>query len=371
MVDSYKERTNYSSIRMIFSGVACVASTYIYEWLIPITQDNPLSPDFAPKFVTLGLVLGLLFSLPLLITFFGTKEKYENRKNEKMTIKKVFKQYGEVLSNATYRKYYFLNLAGAFVASSILSSMVMFIYLVYGNIENFFLGFSLVFVIVNLKGAIEIGFFPINVVLMKKFNKHRPYIIDIPLIIVSAVLALFVNPNTSVWVFLASVSFLGAGTSCLGFVPMTLLPDLADVDELIYGKRREGINAGLTTMGKKIVSGLAITVFGLILGAFGLDTKDPGQSVADGGALIAIKIMYSVIPIVFCSIMIIISKRYALNELSHNRIKTLIKLKKENGFIPLTKEDILVCEKLTGKPINELWIAGKEDVSQSFLSENS
>ncbi|NCA67982.1 MAG: MFS transporter, partial [Clostridia bacterium] len=34
MVDSYDERTNYSSLRMIFSGIGCVASTYIYERIV-------------------------------------------------------------------------------------------------------------------------------------------------------------------------------------------------------------------------------------------------------------------------------------------------------------------------------------------------
>lgn len=356
MVDGYNERTNYSSLRMIFSGVACVVSTYIYEALIPITKDNPLSPAFEPNFIILGLVLGAFFSLPLLITFFGTKEKYQCSEKEKLTLKKVFKNYQEVLSNRTYRKYYFLNLAGAFVGSAILSSLVIFIYLVYGNIEGFLLGFTLVFVVINLKGFIEIGFFPINVILMKKYNKHRPYLLDIPLIIVASLIALFITTSTPIWVFLIAVSFLGAGVSSLGFVPMTLLPDLADVDELVYGKRREGINAGLTTMGKKIVAGLALTLFGAILQAFGLETDKASPELATVGTMIAIKIMFSIIPIIFCTIMIIISKSYPLDEKAHNTIKSLLNRKRDNGIVVLNQEEIEICEKVTGKRAEELWI---------------
>lgn len=101
MVDSYKERTDYSSLRMIFSGVACVVSTYIYEALVPITQNNPLSPAFQPNFVILGLVLGAFFALPLLITFFGTKESPRLSAVEKLTLRQVFRNYKEVLSNST------------------------------------------------------------------------------------------------------------------------------------------------------------------------------------------------------------------------------------------------------------------------------
>lgn len=357
MVDSYKKRTDYSSLRMVFSGVACVVSTYIYEALIPVTKDNPLSPAFQPNFIILGLVLGAFFALPLAITFFGTKEKYRNKDNDKLTLKKVLKSYKEVLSNKTYRKYYALNLAGAFVGSSILSSLVIFVYLFYGNIENFFIGFTLVFLIVNLKGAIEIGFFPINVVLMKKYNKHRPYLLDLPLLVLAALIALFITPNTPVWVFLISISLVGAGTSCLGFVPMTLLPDLTDVDEMIYGKRREGINAGLTTMGKKIVGGLALTFFGLILELFGLETDKASPELANAGSKIAIKLMYSVIPIIFCVIMIIISKTYALDEKSHNTIKDLINRKRNSKKIEFTEEEKQICQIVSGKKFDDLWIA--------------
>lgn len=357
MIDSYKQRTNYSSIRMIFSGVACVATTYIYEALVPVTTNNPLSPAFQPNFVILGLVLGAFFSLPLLITFFGTKEKSRKENKDKLTIRMVFHNYKEVLSNKTYMKYYILNLAGAFVGNAILASLVLFVYLFYGNIESFFIGFTLVFLIVNVKGAVEIGFFPINVVLMKKYNKHRPYLLDLPLIVLAGLIALFVTPTTPIWVFLISVALVGAGTSCLAFVPMTLLPDLTDVDEMIYGKRREGTNAGLTTMGKKIVGGLALTLFGLILQAFGLETEKASPELATAGSKIAIKLMFSVIPIIFCIVMIIISRTYALDEKAHNVIKDLIKRKRNGESIQFTEQEKEICEKVSGKKIEKLWIA--------------
>lgn len=356
MVDGYKERTDYSSMRMIFSGVACVVSTYIYEALVPITKDNPLSPAFQPNFVILGLVLGAFFALPLLVTFFGTKEKPRLALEKRLTLRQVFHNYKEVLSNSTYRKYYILNLSGAFVSNAILSAMVIFVYLIYGNIENFLFGFTLVFVVVNLKGAVEIGFFPINVVLMKKYNKHRPYLLDLPLIVAASVILLFVTPSTPVWVTLVAVSLMGAGVSCLGFVPMALLPDLADVDEMTFGKRREGINSGLTTMGKKIVGGIALACFGFILQVFGLDTDNASPEQATVASMIAVKIMLCGIPIIFCVIMIFVSKSYALDENAHGTIKKLLTKKADCSRLKLLPEEISICEKVSGKDADDLWI---------------
>lgn len=356
MVEGYSERTNYSSLRMIFSGVACVLSTYVYEWIIPANQ--PLSPALNSNYVTLGLVLGIFFALSILPAALWTKETVNvEEPAKKTTVREVLRDYKEILSDRTYRKCYGLTLLGAFMASAILSSLVIFVLLVYGNIEKFLLGFTLIFVIVNIKGAVEIGFFPVNVFLMKKYNKHRPYLLDLPLIIIAAVIGLFVTKDMPVWVFIAACALVGAGSSCLAFVPYTLLPDLADVDELMYGKRREGSNAGLTTMGRKIVAGLTLTLFGFIMEAFGITSDNASPEAATAGSLAAVKIMFSVIPIIACAAMIIISRTYSLNKDTHGLIKRLISEKKESGFASATDEEKAACEKITGMKYEKMWIA--------------
>ncbi|MGI6228073.1 MAG: MFS transporter [Christensenellales bacterium] len=372
MIEGYQERTNFSSLRMVFSGIACVASTYIYEIIVPVTKTNPLSPAFTQNFITLGLVLGAMFALPLAITFFGTKEKLKPAISEKLTLKAVFGEYREMLSSKLYRKYYGLNLLGSFMSHSISSSIVIFIYLTYGNMHfggisvgAAVLSMSLVFLVINLKGAVEIAFFVPNVIMMKKFNKHRPYLIDLPLLLAGAVTIIFVTPSTPLWLFLIACCLLGAGVSCLGFVPTTLLPDLSDVDELMYGKRREGVSAGLVTLGKKIVSGLSLIIFGLVLTAFNFNVDvDEGAGMlpelVTAETLAAIKIMLAAIPIVCCIIMIVISKSYGLNRESHALIKHAIEEKKEKGFAELGPDEIKTIEKITGKKFEALWISRPE-----------
>lgn len=356
IVSDYKERTNFSSVRMIFSGVACVASTYIYEWLVPVSTANPISPLFTHNFTILSLVLGVMFSLPLLVTVLGVKEKPLTENKEKLTLKAVIRDYKEVLKSKIFRKYFALKLSGALAASAINASMVIFVYLIYGNIAGYFLTFSLVFLVINLKGAIEIAFFLPNVAMMKKHNKHRPYLVDLPLIVASSVMVLFITQSTPIWFMLVAMGLLGAGTSCLGFVPMTLLPDLSDVDEMLYGKRREGVNAGLTTLGQKLVAGLSITLFGFILQIFGLKTDSASPDMATPASIWAIKIMFGVIPIAVCLLMVIISRYYNLDAKSHALIKRLITEKRENGTVSATAEEIAVCEKISGVKFGNSWL---------------
>jgi len=365
MVDSYRERTNYSSVRMVFSGIAAVASTYIYEWLIPTNNGNNLSAAFSKNFVTLGLVLGAFFALPALLTFFGTKEKPSlSQSGQKMTLRAVFRGYKEVLSGKLYRKYFALNLLGTFVGSSISAALVIFIYLTYGNTANFLLGFTLVFVVINLKGAVEIAFFVPNLIMMKRVSKHFPYLIDIPLIIAGCLIILFVNPAVSPWLFILAACLIGAGVSCLGFVPMTLLPDLSDIDELAFGERREGTSAGLTTLGRKIVGGLTLTLFGLILAAFGLSTESASPASATPSSMLAVKLMLCVIPIISSIFIVILSRTYNLNEKRHNMIKAAIATRRKEGFVVLSDDDKRICEQLSGMAYDKLWISRRGESAE-------
>jgi len=341
---------------MIFSGVACVVYTYFYEWLVPVSSDNPISPAFTQNFTVLGVALGLMFSLPLLVTVFGIKEKPLAENRPRLTLRSVIKDYVEVFQSKIFRKYFILYLAGTLVSSSVNASMVIFVYLIYGNIANFFLGFTLVFLVINLKGATEIAFFVPNVVMMKKYNKHRPYLVDLPLIAVAAAMILFVNPSTPVWYTLLAMGILGAGVSCLNFVPMTLLPDLSDIDEMLYGKRREGVNAGLTTLGRKLVSGLSITLFGFILELFGLNTEAATPAMATPGSIFAIKLMFGIIPILVCTGMVVLSRFYNLDAASHGIIKRLVAEKHDNGSSSATEDEKRMCERVSGVKFEKTWL---------------
>jgi oligogalacturonide transporter len=195
---------------------------------------------------------------------------------------------------------------------------------------------------------------------MKKFNKHMPYKTDIPLIIIACVIALFIPLGGSPIFFIISISLLGMGVSCLMFVPMTLQPDLTDVDELISGKRREGICSGLSTLGRKVSQGLAFWVSGAILSASGLSADTPENVVRTAQAMMGVKIIYSIIPIALSVLIIIVSYTYKINAANHTMIKEKIAIKRQKGYTEMSSDEIKECEKITGMNFDKLWIAKKD-----------
>jgi Na+/melibiose symporter-like transporter len=204
---------------------------------------------------------------------------------------------------------------------------------------------------------------------MKKKSKHFPLLVDLPILAAGLLILLFVTPQTPFWVYFVGIGLMGAGTSCLSFVPTTLMPDLPDVDELIYGKRREGISAGFVKMGRQVVQGIAFLIFGFLLKGFGLDESNTTPDQANFASLAAIKIMLCILPIFAAVGMLLLSRNYQLNAESHGLLKERIAEKHANGFVELPAQEQALLSKIAGLPYESLWIA--QDETTHFPLEES
>ncbi|MDR3293146.1 MAG: MFS transporter [Clostridiales bacterium] len=367
MVDGYKERINYSSFRTVFSGIANVASTYIYAALIHAKEPDDYLL-YQKEFAIMGLVLGAMFAIPMLITFLGSKEKIINTKPENLSVKGVFKDYAEILKSKLFRKCFLLSMLGSFISYAASIALTIFVLLTYSDLDVKIIGItlSLIFLVVNIKGAFEIGFFVPNIVMMKKRNKHFPFLVDLPILVAGCIILLFTTPETHLAVFFIGIALFGAGTSCLSFVPNVLMPDLPDIDELMYGKRREGANGGLVTLGRQVTSGLAFLIFGVVLTLLNLNEDNASTAQYTPQNIAALKIMLCAIPIIGGAVMFFISRTYNLDDKSHALIKAKIAEKREKGSVDFSKDERVLLEKITGTEYNRLWIA-KEDVVQTAI----
>ncbi len=375
IVEDYDKRINYTSMRVFFSGVWCAVATMIYGYLV--TSETASRAD-VPGYMWLGLVLGIFFGLPLIWTYFGTKETVSVRTHEKVTLKALYKDYSSLLKIKIYRKYFFIQMLSVFVVNAMSAAYTTFIYVVFGNRLLFTIPFismkvTIIFLAISIvKSGFEIVMFLPNILMMKKKNKQFPYLIDLPMIVISSVIILFTNSATPVWVFVVACALAGAGISSFGQVPVTLLPDLTDVDELLYGKRREGTAASLTTMTRKIMAGIAVFVFGIILTAFGLDSKNGlSPDLATPSVLAALKLILCGIPFICSAIIVVIAISYNMDAKSHKRIKELVAEKRANGSAVLSEADSSMLEKLSGMKTENMWISNPltEEEIQSYAEQ--
>ncbi|MDR3314055.1 MAG: MFS transporter [Oscillospiraceae bacterium] len=371
MVRDYKKRENYTSARSFLEGVSGAFSVYIYELLIPVKTAADY-PGLTKNFMWLGFVLGGMFAISPLITFFGAKETPQPAAARRISIKGLLHEYKDLLRSRLYRRCLFLSLFGMFVAHVQTESSIIFLLMLFGNrhYNVFSISLSLIFLSINFEGASNVLSFILNVFLMKKKSKKHAMLVDFPLEIAAAVIFLFITPGTPIWVYFVGLFLTGLGASCLAFIPRTMIPELPDVDELIFGRRREGAAAGLLSLGKKVVQGAAALSFGTVLSIFGLDAETASPDKTTFASLFAVKFMLCIIPIVGCIILFFATRKYNLDAQRHNMIQAKIKQKRASGMATCAPEEIAVCEDVTGLSFDELWISKaltEEEISQSVI----
>src|SRR5699024_10896990 len=83
-------------------------------------------------------------------------------------------------------------------------------------------------------------------------------------------------------------------------IPMSLLPDVIDIDEYENNIRREGAFNGIIMFLHKASSGLAVGGVGMLIGFFGYTEVTAGQTAADivqpDSALTGIRVILALIP---------------------------------------------------------------------------
>ncbi|MDR1408705.1 MAG: MFS transporter [Oscillospiraceae bacterium] len=359
MIENYDERANYSVLRSLLAGMTNALSVWVFEAMIQIKETADYAAQI-PNFSKMGVVLGLIFAAAPLIAFLGSKEKNKVVVPEAVSFSGIFRQYGSLLRSRIYRRTLFLNIAGAFVSYCCTAVQIIFILLVFNNL-NFKLPlvgtFSLIFLAVNWEGAWEVMSFVTSTLLMNKGGKHAPFKLNFPLHILGNLLFLFITKDAPLWFFFVALALSGFGASCISFIPSCLLPDLPDVEEAISGKQLEGSMAGLLNLGRQLAQGLAFLLSGALLEAFGLNEDNATPALGVGLPLMSVKILYAVIPLVCGIAMWAYSRRWPLTAERHLMIQSKVAQKRGVGVAVISDEERAILEEVTGLPLESMWIA--------------
>ena len=194
-------------------------------------------------------------------------------------------------------------------------------------------------------------------------------------------IGLIMQPGGSfLWIALMMISMIlyPFGMSGLGFVSTNIFPDLTDVDELITGRRREGVIATFGTLIKKSISGVMAALVGFTLQGFGLIT---GDKVSDyekatgtlftqtDSAVWGVRICVAVIPIVAAIIALILLKNFKMTKDDHTMIRAAVATKKKYGSVTLTDEEKKRCELISGQKLENTWL-GQNNDEEHFLERN-
>ena len=242
----------------------------------------------------------------------------------------------------------------------------------YSNTDQYFIKyiaqrFSLFNMLTTVSGVAEASGFPLNYWLTMKFGKQRCGKLLAPILFFGLAMGLFMNESTpAFFLFLACILY-NFGFSGIGFVPTNIFPDVTDVDEMITGRRREGVISTFSSFVKKTVSGVMAAMTGFILNAFGFVTGQEDTLAQTAQGIFGVRLTFSILPMIFVVFSAISIYRYSMTKKDHEMIRAAIQEKKEKGYVTLTEEQIKRCEKISGQKFEDMWIGRYDRTNEEVL----
>ncbi len=368
LAPEYNLRTQYNSVGYLFNSAGMVPAFGIVVLILALfgSGDNLTSASRKP-FLIIGIVLSLFFGLAVFMTYAKTREPSSlGNKNEKLDIKYIIREYVLVFKNRSFRQYFFMSLAYQFATGFYANSKVYYIKYLANQYKSYAI-FNAV------AGVAEAGAFPLNYALTMKHGKKKCGNIVTPLMVAGLAIGLIMQSGGSLFwsaLMMLSMVLYPFGMSGLGFVSTNIFPDLTDVDELITGRRREGVISTFSTLIKKSISGVMAALVGFTLQSFGLVT---GDTVSDyekasgllyeqsADAITGVRICVAVIPIVAAVISLILLKRFRMTKDDHTMIRAAIATKHKYGSVTLTDEQKQRCELISGQKLENTWLGQAAD----------
>ena len=353
MTDDYKTRSSMIGYKTAFGGLSAVASAIIPILLIQNMENLMLA------YTLIGFVYGLLYSLPWLIVFFGTFERRDIEYPESKL--DPIADLRSAFMNKAYRNFMVIWLACNATGDFILATAVFYLKFVLFRYNDFV-------AVVGIILIINIVTVPIYTKIANLKGKTMPLKIGGIFITVGLLLSLFLRPDAGqpeYWLYIVIV-LAAIGISSANLVPMSLLQDIADIDELISTKRRSAMFASYASAIRQVMLGVIGFVISQSLGFSGfIEGMDWEKDVQPDSAILTTRILFSVVPIICMAFAYIGAYKYKLSDDRHKKILAEIERLKAGGKKEDADPDVKkLCEEVSGLSHNLCWNPENADVKK-------
>ncbi len=316
LTQDYDERTSLTSFRMAFSIIGSLVA-----FIVPLAIIGSMTPANSGRVFGMGLIIGLACALPLLLTFFGTRERPEFYAQSQPSIRESLQ--------AVWKNRPFLFAAGIF----------LFTWTAADVIQTFLLYFLKYRLNMEAQSDVIMGAIFVTALLVlplwnwisQKTDKRKAYIIGMIFLSAVMVTLILLNPGVSLTMVLVMSVLAGVGVSAIHVLTWSIIPDAIEVDELATGKRHEGIFYSLVSLFKKIASSIAIPTALLVLNQSGFisPTNQVLAPVQPASAVLAIRLMIGPVPSVLLLGGILFAIFYPLSRSSHAKTRLEIAARQE------------------------------------------
>lgn len=289
MTTSFKERTFLAGSKAMFGKIANFLGAALPGVFFSIYGQN--SPT---AFFYTGLTYGVILIISMILVYtFSWERSYnevglEHVSNLFEGFKKLFIDIFSTLRIRTFRYHLGMYLFG-FGAEWLFTAV--FTYFVVYNLDRPSVFVAQMNSLSSILQLVSTALF-IGIVAKKGFRK--PFIWALGVVIAGilgfVLIDVFQVPHMTA-VIIAVVVIFGLGTGGVYYIPWTSYTFMADVDEVVTNRRREGIYAGAMTMAGKLIRASIVSILGFVLAIFGFQSGVHTQPESVQNALLGIMII--------------------------------------------------------------------------------
>ncbi len=347
---NYFRRTQYKMVEYMMNSVGQVSSFLFMGMMLGgLNMDNP-SPEHRKTYFLCGIVLAVWFVWSPILSFFTCPEPSSlSLVNKPIDWKYLFNEYYLVFKNRSFKQYFFITIFNSFRASFYNYSDQYFIVSIADKYSHFN-------ILNTVAGTAEFMGSPVIYFLNRYFDKRTSGLMLTPIMLIGLAINLFVTNKTPVAVLYIAAILYNFGFSGPGFAIDTIQPDITDVDELITGRRREGTIATFRSFASKTISSFMTGILGFSLEFFDYDVKKKEPIYQTAKTIFGLRLNFSVMPIIFGLITLILIKRFTMNKKDHEELQRVIKEKHEKGTVTITEQQKKRLEKIAGQKWENMWI---------------
>lgn len=282
--NDYNERTSIQGIKTIFFllGLSFVSVVGMYIFFQP-SAEYPVGQLNPEAYKNMGLFSSIIVIIFALACFFSTKKyipilnQHEQNNEIKGGMLALFNSFKDIFINKSFRyvafAYMFNNIASALLTNI---GLHVFTY-------TFSLTSQQIAIIVGVQFLFSMLSQPIWTYTSKKLDKKPSMILGLIIcmiasliFIVTVLLKDYVQGN--IIYFLPFAILGGFGTGGLFTLPLSMIADVIDLDELNTGKRSEGSYYGCLTLFYKLSQSVALFLIGILLDLVKFDSSLTVQS---------------------------------------------------------------------------------------------
>ena len=353
MATEYKTKAKFAGARILCGQLSAIGAAFLPGWLIAY-----LGPDSPDTYLFMGIIFSALFMLAAGLLYIFSWERprppeLDNPQAERPGVSAAFRDLYRNLFSTLRIRAFRLHLGmylGGYISQDI-----------YNAAFTYFVIFALAgstAIVANLVGVTYIVQL-IAVVLAINFAlrlspalAYRFAALSFGIGVIIFIAMYLAGYGATSALFWLPVVFTGLGRGALNYIPWATYNYMADVDEIVTGKRREGAFAGVMTFVRKMSQALAVILVGQVMQANGFLSKSTTQSPQAIFAIVAVLGAGTLAMLAFGAW---VSTRFRLDPRTHAILMEEIeRLRAGSGDEP-PPEHRAIVEDLSGWRYDQLW----------------